>query len=142
MSFTVCNFNNTQPMKVIFFFKLLKLLLLHIYKMERTIDKTFLAFQIIAFYIVPADPKHSEDKSCHWQSIFQQRVVTVEISITEKLSKPVFSSILIKVLSSRFHKCFGPFNMLILEECLSMPFTICNFENRPVTRVTLFFKKS
>ena len=52
---------------------------------------------------------------------------------------------LLKVLSWRLHKCLWPTNMLtvewcLLDNCVTMPFTICNFQNTQSTRVNLVSK--
>ena len=88
--------------------------------MEENIQKNVLVFKIIAF-------KYGNCKFSQSETGYLSSAVSV-LTNTPKNSNLTNGDILetyplimikdmVKVLSYRFHKCFGPFNMLIFQGC-------------------------
>ena len=76
--------------------------------------------KIIAFQSGRRNSHNPEQDICHWQSICYETPLTFNISLREIFSQsgsPRVMKNMMKVLSCRFVKSLGPFNMLTVRGC-------------------------
>ena len=115
---TVCNFRNKVGITIIFF---AKWTIFNVFSGNRTRkSEKVLVFEITAFDPGSINSHNLEEDTSHWQSISYQGTLIVKTSLREVYSKAgslrVMKNIM-KVLSSRFYKSLGPFNMFTFKGC-------------------------
>ena len=119
MSLTLCNFGNTWAIRVIFFFKRSKIWC-RFPKWKKNSTKWFnfsdncIWTRSFKFEILPrkylSSPVNVSTKSYKFSNITSNR------SFVSQSPSDIQNNSM-KVLSWKFHKCFGPSNMLAVEWC-------------------------
>ena len=81
-------------------------------------QKKLLVLKIIAFELATANSQIPEQNACHWQSTCYETYLTFNISLAViflKSSSPRVIENIVKVLSCKFDKSLGSFNMLTVK---------------------------
>ena len=140
-------------MKVFFFLKNVQNLM-QIPKMQQKFQKKFLLFQIIASDLAALNCLHQEENTCDGQSMRQQTVFSLFISIREISSNPTaftvinnyakggvvqISTVLLPFSPYRSLKC--PLKCDFLKIYLSTYFEVRNFGHTSAIKLLLFGKR-